>query len=378
MIDRGGNDSLRSDFCTSSKPFFFTVDLAEGNYDVTVTLGDRNEPSDTTVKAESRRLMLEHVMARPGEFAVRMFTVNVRNSRLKSGETVRLKADEQPKLDWDDRLTLEFSGERPCLCALVIRKSERAITVYLAGDSTVTDQVKEPYCSWGQMLPRFFKAGVAVANHAESGEALKSFTGEKRLEKIMDLLKQGDYLFIQFAHNDQKKEGAYAAPFTEYKEYLKSYIAQARQRGAFPVLVTSMLRRRFDAEERIINSLEEYPEAMRQTAVEEKVPLIDLFSMSKSLFEALGPETSKKAFLHYAAGTFADQPEELKDDTHFSAYGGYELAKCIVEGIRVNRLGLTRFLHKGLPDFDPSRPDLPENWRLPVSPPQPVFDSSKE
>jgi lysophospholipase L1-like esterase len=373
MVDRDGKDALRSDFCTSDRPFFFTANLPEGNYDVTVTLGDLKDKSETTVKAESRRLMLEQVQTRPGEFAVRTFTVNVRNSRLKSGGQVSLKADEQPKLDWDDRLTLEFGGRRPCLCALTIRRAERAVTVFLAGDSTVTDQVKEPYCSWGQMLPRFFKAGVAIANHAESGEALKSFVGEKRLEKIMDLLRPGDYLFVQFAHNDQKKEGAYAAPFTDYKRYLKSYIAGARGRGAIPVMVSSMLRRRFDAEGKVINSLEEYPEAMRQTAAEEKVPLIDLFAMSKNFYEALGPEKCKRAFLHYPAGTFPEQPDELKDDTHFSAYGGYELAKCIVEGIRAGKLGLSKYLHKGLPGFDPGRPDSPDNWSLPVSPPQPVF-----
>jgi lysophospholipase L1-like esterase len=372
-VDRGGNDPLRGDFCTSNRPFFFTVDLPEGNYTVTVTLGDRAGSSATTVKAESRRLMLENVTTQRGDIVTRTFTVNIRNSRLKSGGQVRLKADEQPKLDWDDQLTLEFSGPHPCLCALEITRADHAITIYLAGDSTVTDQVKEPYCSWGQMLPRFFKARVAVANHAESGEALKSFIAEKRLEKILDLLHAGDYLLIQFAHNDQKKEGAYAAAFTDYKGYLKSYIGEARSRGAIPVLVTSMHRRRFDDAGRVVNSLEDYPEAMRQTAREEKVALIDLNAMSKPFYEALGPEGSKKAFLHYPPNTFAEQPQELKDDTHFSAYGGYELAKCIVEGIRKNKLPIARYLQKGLPFFDPGRPDSMEGWGLPISPPQPVF-----
>lgn len=372
-VDRGGRDPLRSDFCTSGRPFFFTVDLPEGNYDVTIILGDSADSSATVVKAESRRLMLETVKTRPGEFVTRSFTVNIRNARLRLGGEVRLKADEQPKLDWDDRLTLEFSGARPCVCALEITRADRAITVYLAGDSTVTDQVKEPFCSWGQMLPRFFKAGVAIANHAESGEALKSFIAERRLEKILDTLREGDYLFIQFAHNDQKKDGAYAAPFAEYQDYLKSYIGEARRRGAIPVLVTSMHRRRFDAEGRVVNSLEEYPEAMRQTARGEKAALIDLNAMSKLFYEALGVEGSKKAFLHHPANTFAEQQEELKDDTHFSSYGGYELARCIVEGIRNNRLGVAKCLQKGLPAFDPARPDPVERWILPISPPQPVF-----
>ena len=375
-VDRGGNDLLRRDFCTSDKPFFFTVDVPEGNYSVTITLGDPAGESTTTIKAESRRLMAEDVHTTAGNFATRTFTVNIRNSRLKSGEQVRLKADEQPKLDWDNQLTLEFSGARPCISALEITKVDDAVTVYLAGDSTVTDQVREPFCSWGQMLPRFFKPGVAIANHAESGEALKSFIAAKRLEKILDSLRAGDYLFIQFGHNDQKKESSsYAAAFTDYKDTLKLYIAEARKRGANPVLVTSMHRRRFDPDGKVVNTLEDYPEAMRQTAKEEKVPLIDLNSMSKSFYEALGSKNSKKAFLHYPAGTFPEQDKKLEDDSHFSDYGAYELAQCIVKGIRQNELGIARFLLDGVPAFDPAHPDAADSWNLPVSPPPPVFES---
>src|SRR4030042_4405190 len=112
-VDRGGGDALRDDFCTGGIPFFFTVDVPEGNYDVTVTLGDRNGPSATTIRAESRRLMLEKVETAHGSFVTRTFTVNVRNSRLKSGGQVRLKPEQQPKLDWDGHLTLEVSDSRP-------------------------------------------------------------------------------------------------------------------------------------------------------------------------------------------------------------------------------------------------------------------------
>jgi lysophospholipase L1-like esterase len=374
-VDRGGDDALRSGFITSDKPFFFTVDLPEGNYNVTVTLGDRRGKSITTVKAESRRLMLERVETAAGQFQTRTFTVNIRDSRTKSGEQVRLKADEQPKLDWDGQLTLEFSDAHPCICALEIARADDAVTVYLAGDSTVTDQVKEPWCAWGQMLPRFFKQGVAIANHAESGEALKSFVAERRLEKILDEIKAGDYLFIQFAHNDQKQGSAYAPAFTDYKDYLKLYIREARKRGAIPVLVTSMHRRRFDADGKVVNTLEDYPDAMRQTAKEEKTALIDLNAMSKAFYEALGPENSKKAFVHYPAGTFPGQAEELKDDTHFNSYGAYELAKCVVEGIKQNKLEIAKYLAEGQPTFDPSRPDPVDGWSLPASPPAPVFEA---
>jgi len=354
-VDRGGDDPLRGDFCTSDKPFFFSVDLPEGNYNVTVTLGDQAGESTTTVKAESRRLMLEKVRTARGEFATRTFTVNVRNSQIGSGPggRVKLKAREQGVLHWDDKLTLEFNDTRPCVCALEINRVDDAITVYLTGDSTVTDQPREPWNSWGQMLTRFFKPGVAVANHAESGEALRSFAAANRLEKVLSTIKAGDYLFIQFGHNDQKERGEGVGAFTTYKQSLKHFVAEARKRGAFPVLVTPMNRRTFDAGGKITNSLGDYPDAVRQTAKEEDIPLIDLNAMSKPFYEALGPEDSKNAFV---------------DNTHHNNYGSYELARCVVEGIKANHLDISRFLVDDLPPFDPGHPDPIDRVDIPASP----------
>jgi len=347
--------------------FAFSVDLPEGNYNVHVVLGDEKREAATTLTAEARRLILRELHTQAGRFESRAFTVNVRRNHLASGETVRLKPDEHSHLDWDDQLTLEFSGARPCVRGLEISKATDAITVYLAGDSTVTDQAKEPWSSWGQMLPRFFKQGVAVANYAESGESLKSFIGERRFEKILETIKPGDYLFIQFAHNDQKPGVSHVEPFTSYQETLKLYADEARKRNAIPVFVTSMHRRKFDDQGRIVNTLGDYPEAMRRLAKEENVPLIDLNAMSKALFEALGPDGTLKAFVHYPAGTFPGQEKELKDDTHFNAYGAYELAQCVVGGIRVNRLGLVKYLSEDAPAFDPSHPDSADTWTLATS-----------
>src|SRR5947209_1448775 len=275
-IDRGGTDPLRGDFCTSATPFFFSLTLPEGNYNVSVTLGDLTDSSTTTIKAESRRLMLENVRTSAGEFATRFFTVNVRTPRIASGGQVRLKDRERGVLHWDDKLTLEFSGARPCICALEITPAADALTVYLMGDSTVTDQPREPWNSWGQMLPRFFKPGVAVANHAESGESLKSSLGAKRLEKVLSTIKAGDYLFIQFGHNDQKERGEGVGAFTTYAASLKRFLAGASQHGAIPVLVTPMHRRTFNDQGKITNSLGDYPEAVRRVAQSEHVALIDL------------------------------------------------------------------------------------------------------
>jgi len=353
--------------CSSGKPFSFAVDLPEGNYNVKVVLGDRSQESTNTLRVEARRLVLKELHTAAGRFESWNFTVNVRRSQLASGETVSLKRDEQSHPDWDGQLTLEFAGARPCVHALEIGKADDAVTIFLAGDSTVTDQAKEPWSSWGQMLPTFFKQGVAISNHAESGESLKSFIGERRLQKILETIKAGDYLFIQFAHNDQKPGPSHVDPFTTYQQTLKLYVDEARIRNAIPVFVTSMHRRKFDDQGHIVNTLGDYPEAMRRLAKKENVPLIDLNVMSKVLFEALGPEGTLKAFVHYPAETFPGQHEELKDDTHFNSYGAYELAQCVVAGIRSNRLGIVKYLVDDVPAFDPSRPDPPGSWGLPAS-----------
>lgn len=367
-VSRKGKDALRDDFITSDKPFYFVTNLDEGNYRISITFGDSKESTRTTVKAESRRLMLEKVETKPDQFVTKTFTVNIRTPRINQKDSIRLKSREIGYLNWDDKLTLEFNGAKPVVNGIEITKVNDAVVVYLAGNSTVVDQEKEPWAAWGQMIPRFFKPQVVVANFAESGEALKSFEGERRLEKVESLMKQGDYLFIEFAHNDQKPGGAHVDAFTTYKDELKKFIQAARERGAIPVLVTSMHRRRFDENGKIINTLEDYPEAMRQMAKEENVALIDLNAMSKKFYEALGVEESKKAFVHYPANTYPGQDKALEDNTHFNNYGAYQLSKCIVEGIKENIPDLARYLLDGLPAYDPAKPDPLTTWNFPPSP----------
>jgi lysophospholipase L1-like esterase len=365
-----GKDALRDDYITCNHPFYFSVQLPEGNYNVKVILGDKKGISVTTIKAECRRLMVERVETKKGEFINAEFTVHVKDSIIRpSGRTVRLKAREVNYLHWDDKLTLEFNNEAPKVCGVEIEKVENIPTVFLAGNSTVVDQDREPWAAWGQIIPSFFTPkGIAIANYAESGETLRAFKGERRLEKLWSMSKPGDYLFIEFAHNDQKPGGNHLDPFTTYKQTLKDWIGEARKRQMIPVLVTSMNRRTFDdAGKHITNSLGDYPEAMRQTGKEENVPVIDLNAMSKSLYEAWGPEASLKAFVHFPANTFPNQAAELKDDTHFTYYGAYELAKCIVNGIGQNVPSLAKYLKKNLHPFDPLHPDPFEQFNIPAS-----------
>ncbi|OQP66463.1 rhamnogalacturonan acetylesterase [Niastella vici] len=371
-IDRGGN-ALTGDYITSNKPFYFSVKLPDGNYDVKLILGDAKGTSATTVRAECRRLMLENIRTENGKQVTRTFTVHIKDSVIKDDHNkvisnVKLKSRESDYLHWDNLLTIEFNDSLPKVCAMEIVPNEVAATIFLAGNSTVVDQAREPWAAWGQMIPRFFEPYVtAIGNYAESGETMKAFARERRLDKIWSLAKPGDYLFIEFTHNDQKPGGNHLDPFTTYKQTLKEWIAEARKRGMTPVLVTSMHRRNFDSSSHIINTLGDYPEAMRQTAAEEKVALIDLNAMSKTLYEAWGPETSLKAFVHYPANTFPGQTTALADNTHFSPYGAYELARCIVKGIVAANLPVAKYLIKSTIEFDPAHPDAVGNFFWPQS-----------
>ncbi len=372
-VDRGG-DALTGDYITGNKPFYFSVRLPEGNYDVKLLLGDTKGISATTVRAECRRLMLENIRTTRGKINTQSFTIHVKDSLIRDAQgnvisKVRLKPRELNYLHWDNRLTIEFNDSLPKVCAVEIVPNKTATTIFLAGNSTVVDQDREPWAAWGQMFPRFFDPGkIVIANYAESGEALNSFASARRLQKVLSLMKNGDYLFIEFGHNDQKQKGEGIGAFTSYKKSLQFYISETRKKGGIPVLISSMHRRNFDSAGHIINTLGDYPEAVRQTAKEEQVTLIDLNAMSKILYEAWGEQGSLKAFVHYPANSFPNQPDALKDNTHFSPYGAYELANCIISSIRLQKLSLAKYIRKDIPLFDPAKPLPVEKFYWPPSP----------
>src|SRR5579872_1412013 len=177
----------------------------EGNYKVTVMLGDPAADATTTVKAELRRLMLQQIHTPAGQFVTRSFIVNVRRPEIAGGAIVKLKTREKQSeaWAWDDRITLEFIGDHPSAATVKIEKAANIPTIYIAGDSTSTDQPSEPFNSWGQMLTRFFKPDIAIANHGESGESLRAFIAENRFAKLMTLIRRGDWLFIKPFGNDK-------------------------------------------------------------------------------------------------------------------------------------------------------------------------------
>jgi lysophospholipase L1-like esterase len=351
--------------CASDAPFFISFPATDGNYRVTVELGG-DAAADTTVRAESRRLMLEQEKTRAGKYRKESFVMNVRTPEITGGDRVHLKPREIGALDWDEKLTLEFNGDHPSVRKIQVEAVTSVPTVYLAGDSTVVDQDKEPWAAWGQMLPRFFGPKVAIANHAESGETIRSFETERRWEKIFSTIKRGDYLMLQFAHNDQKPGRGYVPAATEYTARVKKYLAKAEAIGAHPILVTSMNRRTFDDARKITDSLAPYPQTLRQIAEAEKLPLVDLNAMSKMMWETMGPDGTLKAFVHYPANTFPGQMEALSDNTHFNSYGAYELARCVVQSLREQKNPLAKWMRPGIQAFDPAHPDAA--FTLPRSP----------
>jgi lysophospholipase L1-like esterase len=330
---------------------FFEMDADDGNYLIRLKPAPGGEGA--SVWAEARRLMLRDLRRAPGAPDFRDILVNARDPQLEApepnapgGSRVLLGKHESISLDWDGKLSLAASGPAPEI--LSAEKTEKPRTVFILGDSTVADQADPPYSGWGQMLPCFFRADTAVANHAQSGETLKSFLTELRLAKVLSLIRPGDWLLIQFCHNDQKDRWpqTWVDADTTYKAYLRCYIEEARLRGAFPALVTAPQRRNFDGKGKVVDTHGRYPEAMREVAAETDTPLVDLEAMSRAFYEALGPEGSAAAFV----------PGDL---THHSEYGAYELARCVARGLHDAAPGLAP--EEGSASFDPARPDSPES-----------------
>ena len=348
----------------SKKPFFFSVDVPDGNYLVTAVIGSNKAAGETTLRGESRRLFFENLPTKKGEFKTCSFVVNKYSTEIKNGDEVKnIKGGSRNKLNWDNKLTLEFNGEAPQLAYLEIERTDDVPTVFLSGDSTVTDYDVEPYASWGQMIPRFFNDRIAFANYAESGARLDSFKDRGRFEKILSEVKPGDWVMIEFGHNDQKLKGPGKGAYYFYMYQLKEYIDEVRSRGAYPVLLTPTRRRYFDDNGRLIDSHEDYPEAMKFIAQRENVPLIDLQEMTGTLYETLGVEDSKRAFVQYPAGTYPGQKEDLKDNTHFNPYGAYEIAKCVVEGMKQIELPLVQYIREDYESYSPDKPDSFESFK---------------
>ena len=228
---------------------------------------------------------------------------------------------------------------------------KQIITVYLAGDSTMAQKTadKRPETGWGEYLQsQFDDSRVKIENHAQNGRSTKSFIAEGRWQAIVDRLKKGDYVFIEFGHNDEKldKPGTGAAANGEYRENLIRFVRDVRAKNAFPVLLTPVMRRRFDENGKFFDTHGEYPDAVRKVAAELKVPLIDMHRESEAFIKNLGAEDSKKLFLILKEGEHPNYPKGIEDNTHFSSFGAQQMAKIAAAEIQKQKIKLRKYLKK--------------------------------
>jgi lysophospholipase L1-like esterase len=229
-------------------------------------------------------------------------------------------------------------------------QKDNDLTLFLVADSTVSDKPFDeggnPEKGWGQIFPLYLKEGIKVDNHAVNGRSTKSFMDQGRWDKVLSLMKPGDYVVIEFGHNDQKKEdpARYADPDSAYRANLKKYIADAKSKGAHPILATPIVRRRFDEKGQFYDTHGRYPEVVREVAEEEDVPLLDLHKQSMELVRAYGPERSKQLFLHIQPGEYASLPDGREDDTHLSPYGAFRICDLVAESLQANVPELAAYL----------------------------------
>ena len=350
----------------SHEPFNFSAAVPDGNYRVTVTLGNKKKAGQTVVRAESRRHYVDEVVTKKGKTATVSFVVNKHSPVIDSNTRVKLKPREVDYKNWDDSLNLSFCGLMPAVQHIHIEPVTDITTVFLCGNSTVVDQEEEPWASWGQMITRWFGPQVVIANFAESGLSCTTFLAQLRLDKIMSQLKKGDYVIVEFGHNDEKEKKAGDGAWYSYSRNLKIFADRVRAAGGNIIFCTPTARRSFDADGHIINTHGDYPEAMKTVAQREQVPVIDLTRMSTTFYEALGVEGSKRALVHYPANTFANQEKPLADNTHFNPYGAWEVAKMVVMGLKQINSPLAAYLRTEWQDFNPAHPDDPDRfvWRM--------------
>ena len=222
-------------------------------------------------------------------------------------------------------------------------------TIYGIGDSTMANKVKpeeNPERGWGQMLPLFFNDNITIDNRAVNGRSTRSFIAEKRWDDILKTLKKGDYVFIQFGHNDQKEKDStrYTNPHTAYRHNLIRFVTETRAKGATPIIFSSIVRRNFNEKGVLISTHGEYTMEARLVAQEYKVPFIDMEYYTELLEQSYGPEKSKQLHLHYKAGEIPYYKEDKADDTHLGVKGATEVAKIAVEELKNTKLDIVKYI----------------------------------
>ncbi|HET8654543.1 MAG TPA: rhamnogalacturonan acetylesterase [Longimicrobiaceae bacterium] len=231
------------------------------------------------------------------------------------------------------------------------------ITLFLAGDSTMAQKLvsRRPETGWGEALQQYFDVDqVRVVNLARNGRSTKSFITEGRWEALLGEVKPGDYVFIQFGHNDEKrnKPAVYADPHTDYPRNLDRFVRDVRARGGHPVLLTPVARRKFAADGTVEDTHGAYPDAVRAVARRDSVPLVDMQQRSTEVLARCGEAGSRLLYNQLEPGQNPNYPQGVHDDTHFSPLGAQVMASLAVQGVRDAVPDLARYL-------DPHAPRAP-------------------
>lgn len=226
--------------------------------------------------------------------------------------------------------------------------ADRTPVLFMIGDSTMANKPlnpAQPERGWGQLLPLYFKEAMRIDNRAVNGRSSKSFRDEGRWKPVLDRLQPGDFVIIQFGHNDEKRQDPkrFAEPFGTFRENLARYVRETRAAGGIPILATPIARRAFDADGTLRDTHGDYPAAVRKVAAEMDVPLLDLERSSSSLIRSLGPDHSKKMFMWYEPGEFESLPQGREDNTHLNAYGACRICDLAMEEIGRNVPDLARW-----------------------------------
>ncbi len=228
-------------------------------------------------------------------------------------------------------------------------EDERPPVIFLCGDSTMSNKPTfppQPERGWGQLLPLYFQEQVRIENHAVNGRSSRSFRDEGRWQTVLERLHPGDFVIIQFGHNDSKQDDRNRStePFGSFKQNLERFVREAKERQAHPILATPVARRSFTATGELRDTHGDYAVAVRRVAAEQNVPLLDLEKRSAELLAKLGPERSKKLFLWFEPGEFESLPEGKQDNTHFNAHGASRMCDLAAGEIRANAPGLAVWL----------------------------------
>lgn len=222
-------------------------------------------------------------------------------------------------------------------------------TIFSIGDSTMASKInpaENPEYGWVQVLAPFFNSSIIIDNRAVNGRSTRSFLNENRWDSVCKILKKGDYVFIQFGHNDQKVEDPkrYTNPHTAYRYNLIKFVMDSRAKGATPILFSSIVRRNFNDNGVLVDTHGDYPMETRLVAQQYNVPFIDLNYLTEKLEESYGMEESKKLHLHFKAGENSYYKQEKNDDTHLSNLGATEVAKLVIAALKMSDLDLKKHI----------------------------------